>query len=230
MKKLIAIILAALTLFALVSCGDGEGEGSTTKKPDVTTEKPIVTDKPVTPSDFEDCDETLLVYDFNGAVKIRTSPEIKDDNLVEGYEDGLQNGTEVRRIGYHEDWSKIVYNGITCYIATSRLVEELPKEITEEDFTAVDNKKVYAYYDNNDDGKCDEGAQINLRTAPSLQAASVNVLDCGTELVQIGVYIEDAETGAGWSKVIYNGVTCYTRNSCISETQPHTEVESTTAA
>jgi hypothetical protein len=229
MKKIIAIILAALTLFALVSCGDGNGEGNTTTDPNVTTNPPA-TDKPITPSDFVDCDEILLVYDFNGAVKIRTSPEIKSDNLVEGYTDGLQNGTQVRRIGYHKDWSKIVYNGITCYISTSRLVEELPVEITEEDFTPVDNKKVYAYYDNNDDGECDEGAQINLRTAPSLQAASVNVLDCGTELVQVGIYIEDAETGAGWSKVIYNGITCYTRNSCISETKPHTEVESTTAA
>ncbi len=84
----------------------------------------------------------------------------------------------------------------------------------------VPEQTVYAYYDFDGDGVCDEGAQIYLRNTPDLETEIALSLPRGTEMLRNGIYYNNGKYGAGWSRVVYQGNVYYTTNSCLSIKNP----------
>ena len=236
MKKIISIMLAMLMLvsvFALAGCAgcnetpDDEAEGTT---PD---------GNPIESVEFEKVEETVYTTD---KVNIRSSTYTDIDNKITS----VPAGTELQRIGYHEEWSKVMYNGEACYIKTAYLTTEeddvttAPPAANTDEFTDR-NETVYIYSDQDDDGKCDgrcdeEGQKIviaNLYPQPVKENMKYS-LECGTELKRTGILIEDEEMGYGWSRVEYKGEVLYIRNSCVTTEKPHggatASADTTTAA
>jgi len=236
MKKIISIMLAALMLisaFALTAC-DGCNEPA---DPEDTTDAGTNADgTPIETVEFETVDETVFTTD---KVNLRSSTSTDADNKITS----VPEGTELKRIGYHEEWSKVLYNGDACYIKTMYLTTEEEEVTTQappantEDFTDV-NETVYVYSDQDDDGKCDgrcdEEGQNPVTANLYPQPAKENMkcyLECGTELKRTGILIEDEEMGYGWSRVEYKGEVLYIRNSCVTTEKPHAaETADTTAA
>lgn len=221
MKKIISVLLAMLMLVSVVSFAACTEPG--TGDPEETTPD----GDPVESVEFEDVNE--IVYATQN-VNVRSSTSTEADNKV----GQVKAGTELKRIGYHSEWSKVLYNGEACYIKSEYLTTEEdeattpPPTASNEEFTDVNNETVYVYSDQDDDGKCDNRcneAGQNVATAylyPSpVRENSKYVLECGTELVRTGILIENTEKGYGWSRVIYNGETLYIRNSCVTTTKPH---------
>ncbi len=91
---------------------------------------------------------------------------------------------------------------------------------TDDDFIPVENEIMYAYYDHDSDGVCDEGANIFLRAEPSNDGEIKHTLHRGTQVIRIAVCYDNGTDGHGWSKVVYEEETYYTRNSCLSPTNP----------
>ncbi len=110
--------------------------------------------------------------------------------------------------------------GVIVAVAIACSQQPSAPAVDDSKFTSVNNETVYAYYDANDDGICDDGAQINLRAEPKTDGELMLTLDRGTGLVRTGIYFDNGKDGAGWSRVEYNGKTYYTRNSCLSKIDP----------
>ncbi len=88
-------------------------EAPTTEAP--TTEAPIV---------FKEVNYSAIA---TSTVRIRTSPQILEDNIY----GQLRTGRGCTVIGYHEEWCKVLYQNGTYYIATAYLVEgEEAKTVT----------------------------------------------------------------------------------------------------
>lgn len=219
MKKIISVLLAAvmlLSLAALVGCAGcndtGDGDTTTTGDPAGST--------PITPGDITFTTVNETVYATEG-VNIRSAMVIDSANIV----GGLKAGEQITRIGYHSEWSKVIFNGQECYIKSDYLTTEKDSVTTagpavgDDEFTVVD-ETVYAYYDEDEDGECDPGAKINLRAEARSNATIKFELPRGTELKRVGVMYDEGSDTLGWSKVIYNGETVYCRNSCLSTTNP----------
>lgn len=100
----------------------------------------------------------------------------------------VEKGTELKRTGVGDNgWSKIEYNGKTCYISSTYIT----KEKVEIEFKKPSNEKMYAKQ------------SCNLRASWSTNSDKVGYLDAGQEVTVIGV----AENG--WSKIKYNGKEVY---------------------
>ena len=196
-----------------------QGDNSTTaQKPD---------SNPIENVTFEEVDE--LVYATEN-VNVRSSTYTDIDNKV----GQVKAGTELKRIGYNHEWSKVLYNGEVCYVKSAYLSTEKistePPIIADIDGFVEVNETVYAYSDQDGDLKCDgncneEGANVvivNLYPLPYKENMKYSI-ECGTELKRTGILIEDEEMGYGWSRVEYRGEILYARNSCITTTKPHAD-------
>ena len=224
MKKIITVSLAVIMLLSLVllaGCAD-PATNPTDTTPDNT---PIDTPADTPANNFVVVNETVYA---TTAVNVRSSMSTENNDNVKGQ---LKAGDTIVRIGYTEEWSKVLFDGVECFVKSEYLAKEPPVIDTPantEDFTPVANETVYVYSDQDDDGKCDgrcdeEGQNkvtVNLYPAPVRENMKY-ALECGTELVRTGVLIEDVEKGYGWSQVIYNGETLYIRNSCVTTVKPH---------
>ncbi len=227
MKKIISIMLAVLmlaSLFALASCAgcnDGETGDPEQTNPDGT---------PVESVEFQAVNENVYA---SAAVNVRSSTSAENNENVVGQ---VKAGTQLVRIGYHTEWSKVIYNNQECYIKSAYLTTEQSEVETDapvvdsDKFTDVNNQTMYAYYDDDEDGVCDENATINLRAEASTSATIKYTLPRGTTIVRTGVSYDNGTDGAGWSRVVYNGETVYCRNSCLSETNPGPGNTTTTTA
>lgn len=125
----------------------------------------------------------------------------------------LQNGEVAQRIAVSSSgWSKLVYKGNTYYAVSSYLTTDLdydPNAVTEapgEDGIHTQFAQV--------DRKVTAKDVVNLRTLPSVeredsliiaQLYNGDVADC------IGV------SDNGWSKLVYNGTTCYAVSSYLTD-------------
>ena len=117
----------------------------------------------------------------------------------------LYNGDIATRIGVSDNgWSKLEYNGVTCYGITSYMtkvdaafVQQAADDDVGMDFEAVVQQVVTT-------------KAVNLRTLPSTERSDSKVvvkLEAGETLTRIGINKE-----LEWSQVIYQGQTLY----CVS--------------
>lgn len=130
----------------------------------------------------------------------------------------LKNGEIAERIAVSSSgWSKLVYEGNTYYAVSSYLTTDLnydPASSTEPDpegiqtvFSEV-NKQVTAK------------EVVNLRTLPSVtneDSQVIGQLKNGEMATCVGV------SDNGWSKLIYNGTTCYAVTSYLTDAEGSTE-------
>lgn len=100
----------------------------------------------------------------------------------------VNKDTELKRTGVGDNgWSKVEYNGKTCYVYTSYLTTTKPAD---PEFTTV-NETMYATQN------------CNLRSSWSTSSDKVGYLEKGQEVTRIGV------SSNGWSKIKYNGKEVY---------------------
>lgn len=121
----------------------------------------------------------------------------------------LQNGQTATRIGVSETgWSKLKYNGETCYAVSSLLTTDLTAKPQKEQEVPEDDgiKTVFA--------ECNEKVcpkiEVNLRTLPSVtnpDSQVVVTIRHGDIVTRTGI-----NTDVGWSRVQYGEQTLY----CIS--------------
>ncbi|NLJ97015.1 MAG: hypothetical protein GX321_07645 [Clostridiales bacterium] len=65
----------------------------------------------------------------------------------------LSESTRLKRIGYHEDWTMVEYQGLTCYIATYLVTEESDNTSSEEHASSqVDEEDIYKEMAQGDEG------------------------------------------------------------------------------
>ena len=239
MKKLLALVLSLLMIAAVfASCGDDDGgETASTPKesipsaPDSTPEETPTESIPAESTDesapaeevvFEDCDETVYVVGTEYGLKLRTTTSFVGDANVAVIVDP---GTELRRIGIHETWSKVVYQNKEYFASSSFLSTTKPSEETE-----PDGKIVFEDVDETVYVKTGyEGGQANIYSKPykseDYKITNIALPTEGTQLQRTGIAYDDVdpnEEGLGWSRVMYNGVECYIRNSLLSTEAPKT--------
>lgn len=82
---------------------------------------------------FKRVEETVYT---TASVRMRMQPEIAEDNIF----DVLPEGTELTRIGYNEEWSKVRYDGESYYVSSDFLSAE--KTEPESENVAAENKKI----------------------------------------------------------------------------------------
>ena len=97
--------------------------------------------------------------------------------------------------------------------------ESTPPQKVEMEFLPV-LETVYAYYDLDGDGYCDDNVKINLRDFPTTDSDIKLRLSGGTQMTRVGIYYEDDAEENGWSMVEYNGEKYYCRNSCLTKDDP----------
>ena len=221
MKKIISLVLVVLMIaMAMTACksnGTGaesstpadsipEGPASGTDTTDATAPETDPTDEPGSLV-FADCDEKVYVVDVK-SLNLRSTPNFDDDSAVAAT---VAYGTELRRIGKSDVWSKVVYNNAEYYVSTKYVSTTKPDEIS---FTDCD-ETVYVLQD------------ANYRSIPSMaDSAMVDTIAKGTAVKRTGVMYEpvDAENNPdgvyGWSRVEIEGKVYYMRNSVLTTTAP----------
>lgn len=222
MKKILSLGLAVVMIvLAIASCNKtGNGDGSSTPGQSIPTppasssqstpgSNPGSTPES-TPNDkpaeivFEDCDETVYVVDTMSGLWLRTATDFDDDSVKKEH---VEYGTELRRIGKHETWSKVVYDNNEYFASSAYLSTGEPEEFIFEDV----NEKVYVT------------EEAFIRSFPSRDDKFVvTSLSVDTELKRTGILFEpvDPENNPngeyGWSRVEYDGQVCFMRNSVLS--------------
>lgn len=168
---------------------------------------------------FTQVDEQVTAKE---STNLRSAPSQGEDSQILYT---LQNGEIAQRIGVSSSgWSKVIYQGETYYAVSSYLTTDL-------DGTGEDNSAVIS--DPDGDGIQTEFTQVNeevtakdvvnLRKLPSVEhedADIVGQLNSGDVATRVGI------SDNGWSKLEYNGMTCYAVSSYLVRTD---EVEQTQA-
>ena len=167
------------------------------------------------PLEFEDKTDSVYIV-AEGTLNLRKKPAPNSE--VVAY---LPYGTKLDRTGIAtvEDefgtlWSRLLYNGEVCYASTGYLDEKEPAVI-EDDFKSV-NEDVYVVSKKGDTVI----ESLNLRATPSLSGNIVASPAAGTKLLRVGVAKQADDEGIVWSKVIYNGVTCYASSAYLTTEAP----------
>ena len=165
---------------------------------------------------FDDVDE--VVYVDVATLTLRGTTEFGIESNIKGY---VAGGTQLKRTGYHKDWSRIEYEGEIVYCATNCLTTVNPNPDYGFEFTDVNETVVVdttAY-------KQEDGTLPSARyyTAPvqGVDEYVAGFLEHGTKLVRTGVYYEPVAEGAtdeglGWSRITIDGVNYYIRNSMLA--------------
>lgn len=203
MKKLLAVLLALLTLLSFAACGNGsdtesesdtetnvgtesesETETETETDPESESESEPETETNVPPVDnsFVERNETVYVNGAN-ALNIRATNTLDDNNIV----GALKEGDSVKRVGYNETWSKIVYNGKEYYASSKYLSTKAPVA-----FDDV-NETVYVKVENT----------VTVRSKAWADSEALAYLPNGTAVIRTGVAKEADEFGSYWSRIIY---------------------------
>lgn len=232
MKKILTLGLAlVMVVLAIASCNpNGEGKESSTPTQNIPTpppaSSPIETPEETpeeTPAEsepiveevvFEDCDEAVYVVNTEFGLKLRKSTSFEGEANVAVIVDP---GTEMRRIGVHETWSKVVFENKEYFTSSRYLSTEKPSDETEPDgkivFEDVDEIVIVntGY----------KGGQVNIYSKPNKNAPITDMAlpTEGTELQRTGIAYdtEDDPKGLGWSRVMYKDKECYIRNSQLKK-------------
>ena len=144
---------------------------------------------------FKDADEYVTA---KKKTNLRTIPS-QDQNSEVFYQ--LQNGEAARRVGISDSgWSKLIYEGKTCYAVSSYLTTDFDYTPPTEPIGGI--KTVFTAVEEEVTAK----DQVNLRTLPSVTHADSKVvatLKSGDVVMRVGI------SDNGWSKLSYNGETFY---------------------
>lgn len=155
--------------------------------------------------DFDPVDEQVTA---KNEIRLRDRPSQDTDSVVL---DTLLNGEIAQRIAVSDSgWSKLIYEGVTYYAVSSYLTTDLsydPAAVTETEdpdgiqteFSAV-NEQVTAKN------------EVNLRALPSVEHEDADILaklKHGDVATRVGI------SENGWSKLRYNGMTCYAVSSYL---------------
>lgn len=113
---------------------EAKNEVKNTAKNEVkNTVKNEVKDDEVVMPKFKDVDETVYA---TKKCNVRSSCSTKTNNNKVG---SLLEGEQLKRTGVTTEWSRVIYNGKTAYVATSLLTTEEPVEETNEVANEVTN-------------------------------------------------------------------------------------------
>lgn len=114
----------------------------------------------------------------------------------------LKNGDVATRVGISDNgWSKLIYNGTTCYAVSSYLTTVSAATAPEDKDDGIQTQ----FEEVND--MVTAKIEVNLRTLPSVTDPDCQVvvtLKHGEVVVRTGI-----NRDLGWSRVIYNGQTLY---------------------
>ena len=247
MKKIIALILVTvLAVCALASCNNNKpkdpevttpkAQGSEPSVPSGSNNDPTAStpyeSTPIIPDvEFETRDEDVYVFGTESGLKLRTSNFFDNDTNVAEI---VPNGTKLHRIGYSEaeSISKVVYEGKEYICGNRFITTEVPGSDEAVEFETVD-ETVYIHTGT-------EGGTATIYTKAYKGWSSENkknlVTDMaypteGTAVKRTGIcYEDDNDPEVGWSRIEYNGVTVYVRNSVLTKTAPTTTPAATTPA
>lgn len=155
---------------------------------------------------FDNVTETVTAKD---SVNLRTIPSVEsEDSQVIGQ---LKNGEKAQRTGISNNgWSRLDWNGTTCYAVSSYLV------LLDEKGNAVevDTDEIKTPFEEMEDYVTPK-EKVNLRTMPSVDNPAC----------QVAATITSADTvkrtginrDVGWSRVEYNGQTLYCITKYLNE-------------
>ena len=125
----------------------------------------------------------------------------------------LEIGKRLERTGYNEQWTRVIYNGMECYISTPLVVrvltsaDEKVPDTTGENETG-DNEFGFKFEAKSD--YVDTKNDVNLRAGASTDTAVVANLATGKRLKRTGYNSE-------WTRVEYEGKTCYIATRLITK-------------
>ena len=166
---------------------------------------------------FESVDEIVYISDEVEALNLRTSPSSEtDENIAKP----VAAGTELRRIGYNESWSKVMFEGEEYYCSTKYLTTEKPDNTPDDPEIVFENVNEELYVDTTEYDK----ANASYYNAPVRgETHYAGGLAHGTLVKRTGVYYEDPEDEEklGWSRIEIDGDEYYIRNSVLSATDPN---------
>ncbi|MBR4780921.1 MAG: N-acetylmuramoyl-L-alanine amidase [Lachnospiraceae bacterium] len=167
---------------------------------DITDVTPEPTKEPVTVEDNEFgfvFTEKSDFVDTKDGVNLRAGAST--DTAVVAH---LDKSKRLERTGYNSEWTRVVYNDMECYIATSLIVrtaatidEGISPTAAPDDTVSNITFEAKSDYVDTKDG-------VNLRKEPSTESDIVANLEKSARLKRTG-YNKD------WTRVEYNGKTCY---------------------
>ena len=221
MKRIISLVLAILMIaVSMAACSKKDDNSGATTPVDTTPVTPestvstsaatgVETDADGNPVEvtFTDCDELVYVVDAK-VLNLRNAPSFNDDALA----GTVAYGTELRRIGVGDTWSKVVYNNAEYYVS-SKYVSTVKPLDSDTMFTEV-NETVYVT------------TNAYFRSVPSLADGTiVDSIAKGTAITRTGIAYdtENDPEGLGWSRVVIGEEVYYMRNSVLSTQAPAAE-------
>lgn len=154
---------------------------------------------------FNDVNETVTA---KIEVNLRDKPSQDMDASVIAT---IKNGQTVTRTGISPSgWSRVIYNGVTCYAVSSYLTTDLSNPVqktTQQPASNTDSNTIKTQFKEVNETVTAK-IEVNLRSLPSVTDAEVvTKIVNGDRVIRTGIS-EDT----GWSRVEYNGQTLY----CVS--------------
>lgn len=182
-----ASISAETTKFFTVS--DSAPAPAPTPTPDPSTTTPSTNTNTTTNTTANNNTTGVKFTDVNETIYTTEKCNIREKTSTNSNKVGtVEKGTELKRTGVGDNgWSRIEYNGKTCYISSAYIT----KEKVEIEFKKPSNETMYAKQ------------SCNLRASWSTSSDKVGYLDAGQEVTVVGV------ADNGWSKIKYNGKEVY---------------------
>ena len=155
-------------------------------------------------TEFTPVNEEVTAKDV---VNLRALPSVeREDAEIVGQ---LNNGDVATRVGISDNgWSKLEYNGVTCYAVSRLLTSANEKEQTQTEPTGSEYVIQTQFVEVNE--LVTAKIEVNLRTLPSVEHADSEVVATiynGDIVTRTGI-----NKDVGWSRVEHNGQTLY----CIS--------------
>lgn len=240
--KVLALLVAGLTLLSAVGCsksGDagsesqssshwndpyysGEPATSPSNPGDGTNQTQPVEQETLEPApEFAEVNMTLYVFVANGNVRSKTETVLSEAAIC-GY---VREGDTLKATGESREWYRVLYNGKTCYVRKS---------------IVCDNALITAFTEVREEIEISEN--VYVRSLPKVVSDSLSIrgsLKKGAKVTRTG-------KGDGWSRIEYTYTytgsdgkevsekrAYYISNDCISSTvtpDTATEASSTTKA
>lgn len=155
--------------------------------------------------------EALINFiEVNEIVTAKNETNLRD-KPVQGEDSSIiftiTNGQTATRTGMSDDgWSRVIFNGVTCYARTNLLTTDLSAtpQISSDDNSGFKTKFTVC------NEKVTAKELVNLRSKPSVtdeDSMVIATLSAGDTAIRTGI-----NTDVGWSRVEYNGQVLY----CIS--------------
>ncbi|MBR4343473.1 MAG: N-acetylmuramoyl-L-alanine amidase [Lachnospiraceae bacterium] len=183
----------------------GEGNGNTTDNETKTPDENTDSDNPEGGKTSEDQTGNEFGYTFvekqdfvetKNGVNLRAGAST--DTAIVAY---LDTGKRLERTGYNAEWTRVIYNDMECYIATSLISRVVDSADAGTGETGTnDNEFGFKFETKSDYVSTKDG--VNLRAGASTESALVVRLETGKRLKRTGYNSE-------WTRVEYEGKTCY---------------------